>query len=198
MAARKSTKALALPSVSEITQRIADKDRGGLEALLELITLADKGDEAALDRLREVYAELPELAARFSGLLYNAEHDALAAYAPGARETMMAQVTKLRRELAGDDPSPMERLLAGRIVLDWIQACEADRQYTLKPGESRSLALSDFYAKQQDRAQRRLLRSVKTLAEVRKLLRPTLQVNIADKQVNVAGDVHTGAKEAIA
>lgn len=196
MAARKSTKALALPSVPEIAEGV--KSGGGLEALVEIIALADKGDAAALARLKEVYAELPALAGHLTGMQYNAENDALALYAPGARETLLAQVRKMRKELAGDDPSPLERLLANRIVLDWLHTYEADRQYTLKPGESRSLALSDFYAKQQDRAQRRLLRSIKTLAEVRKLLRPAVQVNIADKQVNVAGDVHTGAKEIIA
>ena len=36
-------------------------------------------------------------------------------------------------------------------------------------------------------AQRRYLRACETLARVRKLRLPTLQVNIGEKQVNVAG-----------
>jgi hypothetical protein len=45
-----------------------------------------------------------------------------------------------------------------------------------------------------ERIERQLARSEAEASE----LRPALQVNIADKQVNVAGDVHTGAKEAAA
>jgi hypothetical protein len=191
-----ASKKKALATVDQIVDEF--KENGSPSGLLELIGEADRGDAEALSRLRVVYAAIPEIANHLSGLQYNAEHEALAHYAPGGREATLAECRKMRKELAGDNPSPLERLLAGRIVLDWLHALEADRQYQLKPGESRSITLSDFYAKQQERAHRRLMRSTKTLAEVRKLLRPAVQVNIADKQVNVAGDVHTGVKEAAA
>jgi hypothetical protein len=42
------------------------------------------------------------------------------------------------------------------------------------------------YQKWLDRAHRRYLSALKTLATVRRLLVPAVQVNIADKQVNVA------------
>jgi hypothetical protein len=50
-----------------------------------------------------------------------------------------------------------------------------------------------------DRAHRRYLSAIKTLATVRKLALPVLQVNIAKKQVNVAGACLTadGTKEAV-
>jgi hypothetical protein len=50
-----------------------------------------------------------------------------------------------------------------------------------------------------DRAHRRYLTAIKTLATVRKLALPVLQVNIAKKQVNVAGPClpADGAKEAV-
>jgi hypothetical protein len=38
-----------------------------------------------------------------------------------------------------------------------------------------------------ERAQRRYLAAIKTLAQVRRMDLPTLQVNIGEKQVNVAG-----------
>ena len=46
-----------------------------------------------------------------------------------------------------------------------------------------------------DRAQKRYLTALKTLAQVRRLLVPVVQVNIAQKQINVAG-VAAGDKEA--
>ncbi len=51
-----------------------------------------------------------------------------------------------------------------------------------------SIALADHYQKCIDRAHRRYLSALKALAEVRKL-NVTVQLNIARRQVNVAGAV---------
>jgi hypothetical protein len=45
----------------------------------------------------------------------------------------------------------------------------------------------EFYHRRQDRAARQYLKAMRSLAEVRRLLVPSLQVNIADRQVNIAG-----------
>jgi hypothetical protein len=46
----------------------------------------------------------------------------------------------------------------------------------------------NYHQRKIDRAHARLLSAVRTLAQVRKLAVPALQLNIAKKQVNVAGD----------
>ena len=58
---------------------------------------------------------------------------------------------------------------------------------------------SVYYQKSIDRAHRRYLSAIKTLATVRKLALPVLQVNIAKKQVNVASPcLHAdGTKETV-
>ncbi len=38
-----------------------------------------------------------------------------------------------------------------------------------------------------EQAERRYLRAIRELAQVRKIQQPTVQVNIGDKQINVAG-----------
>jgi hypothetical protein len=50
-----------------------------------------------------------------------------------------------------------------------------------------SLELGNYYQRSISSAQKRYLAAIKTLALVRKLAIPILQVNIAKKQVNVAG-----------
>lgn len=185
--------ALAPLTAADLTERKEE----AMGELLALIGRADGGDKTALAQLQTIYAGLPEIAQKLTGLQATAERNLFAHYSPGARETLITQLQNERKRLAGDDPSPLERILANRIALDWAASLEADRRCVLAPGESRTLALSDFYEKQAERAHRRLMRSTKTLAEVRKLLRPSVQVNIAEKQVNVAGDVHT-AKESLA
>ena len=39
----------------------------------------------------------------------------------------------------------------------------------------------------QDRAHRRYLSAIRTLAQVRRLLTPAVQINVGENQVNVAG-----------
>jgi len=79
-------------------------------------------------------------------------------------------------------------MLIRRISLDYLATLQAEQQRALAPGESRSLELSRFYDQQADRAHRRFLASVESLARVRKLITP-IQINIAEQQVNVAGNV---------
>jgi hypothetical protein len=49
-----------------------------------------------------------------------------------------------------------------------------------------SLKLGDYQQRRQDRAARRYLAAIKALAQVRRLLVPVVQVNIAERQVKLA------------
>jgi len=161
---------------------------------ITLIQQADAGNRAALERLRETYAELPSIADHMSSLQYHAEREALGGLGAGGAETFAAQADRWRKRLMGEDPTPLERLLVNRVVLDWLHALRMDLTYHQKFNGGLSLAQGEFYAKQAERAQRRLLRSTKALAEVRRLLGPNVQINVAEQQV-VAGTVNTGTNQ---
>jgi hypothetical protein len=53
--------------------------------------------------------------------------------------------------------------------------------------EGLSIRRADYHQRRIDAAHRRYLAALRTLATVRKLTVPAIQVNIAKKQVNVAG-----------
>lgn len=95
------------------------------------------------------------------------------------------QIELKREKLSGPDPSPLEQMLVNRIVTCWLQVQLGDQQcletdgLTLKQVEHRE--------KVRDRAHRRLLQAIKTLARIRKMAVPVVQVNVAERQVNVAG-----------
>jgi hypothetical protein len=91
----------------------------------------------------------------------------------------------LRDELAGPNPTPLKRLLVERIVACWLHLHHLEAIYSGK--ESMSLDLGSYYQRSISSAQKRYLAAIKTLAVVRKLAVPVLPVNIARKQVNVAG-----------
>lgn len=63
---------------------------------------------------------------------------------------------------------------------------QADAQYARKLKEGMSFKEGEYYARRCEQASRQLLRAVEALARVRRLLGPSLQINIAEKQINVA------------
>lgn len=165
-----------------------------LDVLFESIARADAGDAHALNDLRKALRDAPKAAETLSGLAYNAESAILANVPAGAAELFRAQARSLRKELAGEGAgSALERMLIRRISLDYLATLQAERARGLAPGEQRSLDLARFYDQQSDRAHRRFLASVESLARVRKLIIP-IQINIADQQVNVAGNLLAGVE----
>jgi hypothetical protein len=87
-------------------------------------------------------------------------------------------------ELAGPDPSPIERLLAERAAVCWFAVTAYE---TIDNGSTdRTLRQAEYQLRRAESAHRRFLSAVATLARVRKLALPALQVNIGANQVNVA------------
>ena len=74
----------------------------------------------------------------------------------------------MRLEVAGENPSPLERLLAERVVATGLQVQLFDAFYTLgMKGEL--MSQGDYRQKRLDRAHRRHPSAVRTLAQIRKM-----------------------------
>ncbi len=99
-------------------------------------------------------------------------------------EAIGQELDRVRSELEGPNPTPIERLLAARASLCWFIVHWYENTYANSEGWS--VAQADFQHRKIDKAHARFLTAVRTLAQVRKLALPTLQVNIAKNQVNVA------------
>jgi hypothetical protein len=97
-------------------------------------------------------------------------------------ECLERKLADLRAEVAGPSPSPLERLLAERIVACWLQVQYADTAYLGLKGRCTSLTVFAAAEKRQGQAQRRLLAAIKQLALVRKLLvRPPAPIEVATR-----------------
>lgn len=133
-----------------------------------------------LPDLRKIL-EIPGIVDRLGGdLARNAERSFIQAAAGENllyQEALTRKLELLRAELAGPNPSPVERLLVSRVVACWLQVQDAD----IRAAQARNLTLAqhDFNQRRMDRAHRRYLSALKTLATVRRLALPALQVNIA-------------------
>lgn len=158
------------------------------DELLALTDRAQKGDKTALPALREFLKE-PALVDGLGGDLAKQAQLTLINKFSGQnlllKESLTRKMDLLRDELAGPNPMPLERLLVERIVTCWLHLHHLEMVYANK--ESMSLELGSYYQRSLSSAQKRYLAAIKTLAVVRKLAVPVLQVNIARKQVNVAG-----------
>lgn len=159
-----------------------------LGRMREFIERACEGDETALGVIRELLRQDPDLFVRsMGGDLANEAERCLVRKTAGKnlafREALETKLKMLREELAGPSPSPIERLLVDRVVACWLQLSHAD--LLIAQAERITLQQGNYHQRQQDRAHRRYLSAIKTLATVRRLALP-IRVN-----VNVAGKVET-------
>ena len=102
-----------------------------------------------------------------------------------SKEILTNQIAVLKKQIAGPTPTPLEQLLADRIVVCWLQVQQAELRAANRL-ENNGWVLSNAEENRLDKVNKRFLAAVKSLAQVRKLLTPKVQVNIANQQVNVA------------
>jgi len=146
-----------------------------IRELNDLVTKARAGDQSVLPQLHQALDQNPQLWQHFGGL---ADHVAnewitlLAGSDLAVRESLSRKAKALRLELAGEDASAIDRLLVDSVVTTWLEtqyfsivlaASGNQGQGTLRQIESVEL--------RRDAAQKRHLAAIKSLAEVRKLLR---------------------------
>lgn len=167
---------------------------GVRERISELQAFSDKaegGDEQARKELRRAIREsTPEVIARCSDIARTYRKN-LAKTASGGvpyvEEAFVRRAELLAEEVAGENPSPLESLLAERIASLWALT---ELQEALLAGyygglsKNISPAFLIQMSKLQESTNRRYLNAIKTLAHVRKLQggAPTLQVN---QQLNI-------------
>ena len=158
---------------------------------------AEAGDEEARKELRRlVRAASPEIIGRASDIAGRTEWmliKTISAGEPLMEETLEARLALMREEIAGEDASPLEVLLTERVVSCWmlVELFDALMAGQLnKDNEHRTpISYTLKMLKWQESATRRYLAAIKVLVQVRKLLRPSVQINYAEQQVNVAGDL---------
>ena len=102
-----------------------------------------------------------------------------------SKEILGDELCDFRDKLVGPSPSPVETVLADTAATCWFAFRLHEAQYAATiVSDGMSLAQSEHAQRRIDRAHRRFLSTVKTLAAVRRLALPALQINVARQQVN--------------
>jgi hypothetical protein len=161
------------------------------EAAREVIERACRGDERCVPELRALMADgergrrLTEMVGSPAEWLRQTIQRRAGGENLLVREGIGRKIAAVQAELEGPDPTPVERLLAERAALCWFLVHWHERSF--ENATELNLIQADFHQRKIDRAHARFLSAVRTLAQVRKLAVPALQVNIAKNQVNVTG-----------
>ena len=158
--------------------------------LRKLLARAQQGDELTLPAVREMLKD-PKIMNACGDMAHLAEEALIRRFTGkdvAVREATRCKIVAMRAELSGPSPLPLEGLLVERIIACWLHLYQLELVYATK--ESMSLELAAHYQRCIDRAHKRYLTAIKTLAVVRRLAVPVLvqQVNVAAQQrVQVVG-----------
>jgi hypothetical protein len=165
------------------------------EELERLIERAQQNDAAAMEELTRALRQAPELEVALSSIGEQVTRFLSQATAP-ANLLMQAlwpnRLEEMSRELAGPEPTPLERALVERIVTCYLAVSLAEIDALSKGGTPEQ---REFYERRLERAHHRYTTAAVALARVRRLLAPVVQVNVAHagaQQMNVAAGAPMG------
>jgi hypothetical protein len=150
------------------------KDQEAEKTLAEWVRRAEMGDATVMPMLSAIFDVAPSRWKRYGGLAVRVEAVWLKLTAGDnlmLRETVRRQLEEMKAELAGEAATPLERLLVDRVAATWLQCQLADAGAAAQgctPSEE-ATAL-----RRQNAAHKRHLQALKSLAVVRRLLRPRL------------------------
>ena len=154
-----------------------------------LLRKAEQGDTTVLPALRAYMDRTPGLWAQQGDVAKAIQTQLIGLVASKnlvVQENIARKCAALTHELAGPTPSPLERLLVERVVLCWLHLLYAEglllqmKEVTIQQEEFHQRRISKMHA--------RYLSAIRTLAQVRRLGVPAVQVNIGQQQVNVTGE----------
>lgn len=136
----------------------------------QLVEQANAGDAAALKQLKQLLDENPAVWQRVGDLALHAERVLIDVITGGEKlmsESLKRSLQDLKAQLAGPDPSPLERLTVERITSCWLALQHVETMLIKTTPGSHEAA---FLLKRQAQADRAYQAALKSLTTVRQLL----------------------------
>lgn len=152
------------------------------------ILAASRNESGSRENVRELLARDPAWIDRLGSLAADAE-DALVAQGRDQvllEEAARAELGVVRASLRQPSDGPLERLLVERVALCWLNVTTAETRRAMLWKRAVPVDSVEFWDRHVSRLHSDFLRATKVLATVRRLRLPTVQLNIAQQQVNVA------------
>jgi len=150
-----------------------------IPALRAVVELVKRGHRDWLPRLRELLREEPEMW-QYIGDLAHQSRRSWIELAGGQndllKESAAIYAEERVKEMAGDNPTPLEKLLSERIVAHELRVLyfEASEAQNI---DAEATTIGEFRLKKQEIADRQLARAVNLLAKVQSLLPRARHIN---------------------
>jgi len=130
--------------------------------------------------LRQVLDEHPELWNHFGNLALQTQERWLQLIAGKdlyLAESLRRHLDAMRTELAGPDPSPLDRLLVDRVLANHVQVLYFEAMEATDP-TAENMRVARYRMDRRDQAHRQFLSAVKVLATVRNLVARTQTIRV--------------------
>lgn len=141
------------------------------EAIQELTRRANAGSQSALDALRKLLDQHPEMLQSVGDLGKFAERAWIDLVAGGNKlveEATTRRLNELKAQLAGSYPTTLEALVSDLVAINWLAVQEANIAAASAPGNN--LPLATYRLRRAESAQRRFASATRSLATLRALL----------------------------
>jgi hypothetical protein len=151
-----------------------------LTPLQATIILARRGNQKVLPILRQTLKEHPELVSHYGSLSLQVQENWLHLVAGKnllLAESLRLHLDAMRSELAGPQPSPLDKLLVDRILACHVQVLYFDAMETTDP-TAENMRVARYRMDRRDQAHRQFLSAVRMLATVRNLVARTNVIQI--------------------
>jgi hypothetical protein len=166
-------------------------DPGESRSAVALMALAQRGDQKAYRELQRI-GEAQGLSFTegwSSQMLLFRLQDRASTVNLLSRASVEDNLAAAVHDLSDPRDGPIERLLVQRAALCLVDAGQADYEHLAMIRQAEEPWEAEVYDRRRDRAQRRLLATLKTLAEVRRLNRPAAvqvnQLSVGDGNTNI-------------
>lgn len=157
------------PTVGVSNNDAAVTARSKLDAVRRVVARAKSGDTTALPALRQALTEHPEYfenAGNLSLMSQRVWFQLLTKNDLFLRETIEQELAKLRQDLEGDDPTPIEKLVVGQVVSCFFQLRITEMNFASSLDQPESIRKE--LMKRQEFAQRRFTDSIAQLEKIQR------------------------------
>ena len=162
---------MVVPPVVEAPPLAAPVAPSGMTDLHTLVQRAQAGDATALPQIREILDSRPDIwhhMGDVSSLVERAWIALLAADNPLSVESMKRTVAEMKAELAGEQPTRLERMMVEQVIANWMEVKYLEGS-AAAAGRG-SLEQANFRLKRLESAQRRYLEAIKMLTSLRAMM----------------------------
>jgi hypothetical protein len=152
----------ALP-MDEDNKSLPSQDR-----LVELVNKANGGNAAALAALRQYLDEHAEIWQKVGDLSQHVQENHIRKIANGnllGAETLRKRAEWMRKDLAGPNPSSLEKVAVDNVMAAWFERHYVDLTYP--PGTGKELAMARFVIQLRSSVQKRYDAAMKSLLLIR-------------------------------